>query len=62
MNVRLGTNKNPNGWYTVAGEEFEPQLVLLRTLIETDIKTIEEALEQAGGPWPPGGISEWKKQ
>ena len=48
--------------YTVAGEEFEPQLVLLRTLIETDIKTIEEALEQAGGPWPPGRISEWKKQ
>ena len=48
--------------YSVAGEEFEPQLVLLRTLIETDIKTIEEALEQAGGPWPPGRISEWKKR
>jgi len=48
--------------YTIAGEEFDPQLVLLRTLIETDIKKIEDTLKQAGGTWTPGRIPEWKKQ
>jgi hypothetical protein len=48
--------------YTIAGEEFEPQLGLLRTLIETDIKNIETGLERAGGPWTPGRIPEWRKR
>jgi len=48
--------------YTIAGEEFEPQLAMLRALIETDLASIEAALERAGAPWTPGRIPEWRKR
>jgi photosystem II stability/assembly factor-like uncharacterized protein len=46
--------------YEIAGEEFTPQLAKLRTLIEVDLKRIETAMENAGAPWTPGRIPEWK--
>ncbi len=48
--------------YRIAGEEFEPQLEKLQKLIETDLKNIEKALEEAGAPWTPGRIPKWKKK
>lgn len=46
--------------YDVAGEEFAPQLAKLKTLIEVDVKRLEAAMENAGAPWTPGRVPEWK--
>jgi len=47
--------------YEIAGDEFVPQLDNLRQLIEVDLKKLEKAMEEAGAPWTPGRIPEWKK-
>lgn len=47
--------------YKIAGEEFEPQLAKLKQLIEVDLKKLEKAMEEAGAPWTPGRIPDWKK-
>jgi len=45
--------------YEAAADEFAPQLEALRTLIETDLRSFEMALERAGAPWTPGRVPEW---
>ncbi len=45
--------------YRNAGEKFVEVLAELRTLIETDLKQLEDKLEKAGAPWTPGRIPEW---
>lgn len=52
------TMKNQVQW---AGEEFEAISGQLKALIETDIPAIEKKLEEAGAPYTPGRLPEWKK-
>jgi len=46
----------------IASEEFEPLLARVRTLLEVDLKNIEEDMERYGAPWTPGRIPGWNKQ
>ncbi len=46
--------------YREAAEAFGEQLTKLRTLIDSDLKMLEKSLEDAGGPWTPGRLPEWK--
>ncbi len=46
--------------YEIAGEEFTPMLADLKTVVETDLKRVEGAMENAGAPWTPGRVPEWK--
>ena len=48
--------------YEVASDEFEVQLSNLKTLVDDDLKTIENELDRLGAPWTPGRIPEWKKK
>jgi hypothetical protein len=45
--------------YKYAGDEFKTVLADIRTLVEKDLKQLEEKLEQAGAPWTPGRIPTW---
>jgi photosystem II stability/assembly factor-like uncharacterized protein len=46
--------------YEIAGAEFVEVLARLRSLIETDLTALEQALEAAGAPWTPGrGVPRW---
>ncbi len=48
--------------YEIAAEEFAVVLEKLRTLIEKDLRELEEAMEAAGAPWTPGrGVPKWKQ-
>jgi hypothetical protein len=40
--------------YEIAAQEFQEASAELRRLTETDLKRLEEAMEQAGAPWTPG--------
>ena len=46
--------------YAIASAEFSDELTKLRALIETDLRTLEKALDLAGAPWTPGRLPEWK--
>jgi hypothetical protein len=48
--------------YAVASEAFEKQLAALRTLVETDLRALEAAMEKAGAPWTPGRVPTWVKE
>jgi hypothetical protein len=48
--------------YKVASTEFGQELAKLRTLIEVDLKSLENALNLAGAPWTPGRLPEWKEK
>jgi photosystem II stability/assembly factor-like uncharacterized protein len=45
--------------YAAAGAEFAGVLAKLRTLVEVDLKRLDEAMEKAGAPWTPGRVPEW---
>ena len=45
----------------IAGEQFEPLLEELRTLVERDLKALEDKLDAAGAPWTPGRLPYWRK-
>ncbi|MBU6412362.1 MAG: glycosyl hydrolase [Planctomycetes bacterium] len=47
--------------YEIAAADFEAQLAALKSVIETELPAIERKLEQAGAPWTPGRLPEWKK-
>jgi hypothetical protein len=55
------TGTNLKG-YAFAAEAFEKELAKLRTLVETDLRALETALEKAGGPWTPGRVPTWVKE
>jgi hypothetical protein len=40
--------------YAIASGEFESVLGRLRTLIDTDLRRLQEALHATGAPWTPG--------
>ena len=48
--------------YATASEAFEKQLATLRTLVETDLRALEGAMEKAGAPWTPGRVPTWTKE
>jgi hypothetical protein len=48
--------------YAIAAEAFEKQLASLRTLVETDLRTLEGAMEKAGAPFTPGRVPTWSKE
>ncbi len=48
--------------YEIAADAFEPVLARIRTLVEVDLKELEDELEAAGGPWTPGRIPDWERE
>ncbi len=48
--------------YADAADAFEKQLATLRTLVETDLAALEDAMEKAGAPWTPGRVPTWVKE
>jgi photosystem II stability/assembly factor-like uncharacterized protein len=48
--------------YATASAAFETQLATLRTLVETDLRALEGALEKAGAPWTPGRVPTWTRE
>ena len=54
-----GTNRQA---YAVAADAFEKQLATLRTLLDGDLRALEQKLEQAGAPWTPGRVPTWTRE
>jgi len=48
--------------YGVASLAFEKQLATVRTLVETDLRALEGAMEKAGAPWTPGRVPTWTRE
>ena len=48
--------------YADAADAFEKQLATLRTLVDTDLRALETAMEKAGAPWTPGRLPTWVKE
>jgi photosystem II stability/assembly factor-like uncharacterized protein len=48
--------------YKIASEEFGQELAKLRTLVDVDLKQLEQALNLAGAPWTSGRLPEWKEK
>ncbi len=48
--------------YAIAAEEFTVEHQKLRTLLEVDLKALENAIETAGSPWTPGRLPDWKPE
>jgi hypothetical protein len=46
--------------YAIASEEFGEQLGKLRKLIQVDLKGLEKVLDEAGAPFTPGRLPDWK--
>ena len=46
--------------YEILSGEFATVLTKLRAIAETRLRTVETSAEQAGAPWTPGRIPEWK--
>jgi hypothetical protein len=46
--------------YALASSEFARELGKLRGLIHGDLRELEKMLDQAGAPWTPGRLPEWK--
>ena len=46
--------------YNIAAEEFGAELAKLRKLVEVDLKDLSGKLDQAGAPWTPGRVPDWK--
>jgi septal ring factor EnvC (AmiA/AmiB activator) len=47
--------------YERAADEFAPLLANLHTLVDTNLKGIENRMEGLGAPWTPGRVPEWRK-
>jgi hypothetical protein len=63
QNERMSSSPPPRtdlDGYAIASEEFTEELGKLRTILEEDLPKLERAMEQAGAPWTPGRIPEWK--
>jgi photosystem II stability/assembly factor-like uncharacterized protein len=48
--------------YAIASAEFTTELGKLRTLIEKELPPLQRALEEAGAPWVPGRLPDWKEK
>ncbi|MGA7614249.1 MAG: glycosyl hydrolase [Thermoanaerobaculia bacterium] len=45
--------------YNAAAKEFAPVLNDLRTIVDVDLKNVQDAMEKAGAPWTPGRVPVW---
>ncbi len=45
--------------YASASADFAPVLETLRTLIDVDLKRLQDRLEASGAPWTPGRVPVW---
>jgi photosystem II stability/assembly factor-like uncharacterized protein len=45
--------------YDIAARAFATQLAALRTLLDQDLRRLEERMETAGAPWTPGRLPVW---
>jgi hypothetical protein len=48
--------------YDLAAQQFAPVLEQLRTVVDSDLRTLEAAAENAGAPWTPGRVPTWKPE
>lgn len=48
--------------YEIASDEFGPVLEKLKQIVRVDVLQIEKKLEEAGAPYTPGRLPEWKKK
>lgn len=48
--------------YKIAAEEFSPALEKLKTVVTTDIKSVESELEKFDAPYTPGRLPDWKAE
>jgi photosystem II stability/assembly factor-like uncharacterized protein len=48
--------------YDIAAAQFAPLLETLRTLVDVDLKQIEDRAESLGSPWTPGRVPTWKPE
>ncbi len=48
--------------YDLAAGEFGGILDQLRTLVESDLKKLQDAAEAIGAPWTPGRVPAWKPE
>jgi photosystem II stability/assembly factor-like uncharacterized protein len=48
--------------YEIASQELRQELAKLRTLIESELRPLERALDAAGAPWTPGRLPEWNEK
>ena len=46
--------------YEILSSEFATVLTKLRAIVDTRLRTVEAQAEQAGAPWTPGRLPEWK--
>ena len=53
------TKTHMDAWQ-IASDEFGPVLEKLRTLIDTDLRGLEQRMELLGAPWTPGRVPVWK--
>ncbi len=47
--------------YELAATQFDPLLAELKTLVEVDIRRLEDRLEQIGAPYTPGRMPRWNQ-
>jgi photosystem II stability/assembly factor-like uncharacterized protein len=47
--------------YRIAADAFTPVLEKLRTLVDTDMKALDEKLESLGAPYTPGRVPKWTR-
>jgi hypothetical protein len=48
--------------YAAASEAFAKVLPELRTLVEVDLKGLQEDMTKAGAPWTPGRVPAWQPE
>ncbi|HSF14225.1 MAG TPA: glycosyl hydrolase [Vicinamibacteria bacterium] len=48
--------------YRIAADAFEPVLEDLRTLIDIDVRALEQKLDVADAPWTPGRLPSWRRR
>jgi hypothetical protein len=48
--------------YAIAADEFTPVLASLRSLVDVDLKNLDDALEKAGAPYTPGRVPVWSRE
>ena len=46
--------------YEIAAKQFGKTLADLRSVVETDLKAIEDNAEAVGAPWTPARLPRWE--
>jgi len=59
--VTTGPTATQRQAFDLAADAFGSFLPRLKTFLQQDLKSVEDALEAGGAPWTPGRIPEWVK-